>query len=223
MSISWAGAALMILLGYLCGSISFSYLAGRLVRQIDLRQYGGGKLSGSNVYHQIGFLGMVVVGLLDIAKAAGPTWLCLRLGYTLGVAVLTGLAAMAGHSWSVFLGFQGGRGIATALGTLLVIFPRGTMWLLGSILIGRLVPHAAAVPALLGFTSLPLVAAITHQPEATIWGCWGMLVLVVLKRLEGNRRPITEDKKRVLLRRLLLDRDLVDFDAWIAQRPQEKS
>ncbi len=215
------GAVLLIVLGYMSGSVSFAYLAGRLKRHIDLRLYGGGKLSGSNVYHQVGLGGMVVVGVLDIAKAAAPTWLCLRLGYALSVAVLTGLAAMAGHNWSLYLGLRGGRGIGTALGMLLVLFPWGAAWVLGSVVVGRLAPHAAALPALAGFASLPVFAIKSHQPDALIWGCWGMLALVVLKRLEGNRRPITGDTWRVLWRRLILDRDLADFDVWISQRPEE--
>lgn len=220
MNMAWIGAALLVLLGYLSGSISFAYLAARLRRQIDLRQYGGGKLSGSNVYHQVGLASMLVVGILDIAKAALPSWLSLKLGYALWVAVLAGLAAIAGHNWSLYLGLRGGRGIAAALGMLLVIFPSGALWLLVSVLAGRLVPRAAAVPALAGLVGLPLVAIGTRQPSETICGCWGILTLAVLKRLEGNRRPIEDDTWRVLLRRLVLDRDIVDFETWIGQRPE---
>ena len=218
MSAHQIGALFLILLGYLSGSVSFAYLAGRL-RKIDLRQYGGGKLSGSNVYHQVGLGGMVLVGILDIAKAAAPSWLCLKLGYALWVTVLAGLAAMLGHNWSLYLGLQGGRGIGAAVGALLVVFPWGALWVLVSVLAGRLAPHAAAVPALAGFVGLPLFAIGSRQPEATVWGCWGMLALVVLKRLEGNRRPIAGDTWRVLLRRLTLDRDIADFETWIGQRP----
>lgn len=220
MSSSILAPALLILGGYLCGSVSFAYLAGRLLRGIDLRQHGSGKLSGSNVYHHVGVGGMVLVGLLDMGKAALPTWLALRLGQPLGVAVAAGLAAMAGHNWSLFFGLRGGRGIGSALGTLLVIFPLGAAWIVGWVALGRLTPHAAAVWALAGFAALPMLALWRGQPSPTVWGCVGMLLVMVIKRLEGNRRPIREDPWRVLLRRLLLDRDLADFQAWISQRPE---
>ena len=213
--------ALLILFGYLCGSVSFAYLAGRLGRAIDLRRYGSRKLSASNVYTYLGFGAMALVGILDIAKAVWPTWLSIRLGYELAVTVWVGLAAMAGHNWSLFLGLKGGRGISTALGLLLCIFPWGVFWMLGWVAVGRLMPHAAAGPALLGFMSLPFFAALSGQPSATVWGCLGMLLLTVLKRLEGNRQPIPphDSPWRVLWRRLVLDRDIADFEAWIRHAP----
>ena len=81
---------LLILGGYLCGSVSFAYLCGRLFRGIDLREYGSGKLSGSNVYHHVSGLAMVVVGILDIGKATLPTWMGKRLGLGLSAATWRG-------------------------------------------------------------------------------------------------------------------------------------
>jgi glycerol-3-phosphate acyltransferase PlsY len=213
--------ALWILLGYLCGSVSFAYLVGRVGRAMDLRRYGSRKLSASNVYTFLGFGGMALAGILDIAKAALPTWLALRLGHGLAVAVGAGLAAMVGHNWPLFFGFKGGRGISTALGLLLCVFPWGALWILGWVAAGRLMPHAAAAPALLGFISLPFFAASLGQPSATVWACLGMLLLTIIKRLEGNRQPIPpqEGTWRVLWRRLVLDRDIADFEAWIHHRP----
>ena len=215
---------LLILLGYLCGSVSFAYLAGRLWRAIDLRRYGSRKLSASNVHTYFGLCGLVLVGILDIAKAVWPTWLSIRLGYELAVTVWVGLAAMAGHNWPLFLGFRGGRGITTALGLLLCIFPWGVLWMLGWVAAGRLMPHAAAGPALLGFMGLPLFALWLHQPLATVWGCLGMLLLTILKRLDGNRQPIPpqESTWRVLWRRLVLDRDIADFETWARYQPNAK-
>lgn len=217
MSINLLGQGSLILLGYLCGSVSFAYLAGRLWQAIDLRRYGSRKLSASNVYNYLGFGGMALVGLLDICKAVLPTCLSLRLGYKPGLAVLVGLAVMAGHNWSLFFGFKGGRGIGTALGLLLCIFPWGAPWMLGWVAAGRLVPHAAAGPALLGFIGLPFFALWLRQPQTTVWGCWGLLLLTVLKRVEGNREPIPSQESpwRVFWHRLVLDRDIVDFEAWI--------
>ncbi len=213
---------LMVLTGYLCGSLSFAYLVSRIWKAVDLRQYGSRKLSASNVYEQFGLLAMIIVGILDLSKAILPTWLALHLGLGLPVAVMTGLAAMAGHNWSIFLGLKGGRGIGTAIGTLLVVFPWGVAWLLGWVAFGRLMPHTAAAPALLGFVTLPFLANLTGQPTITTWGCWVMLLLTVLKRLEGNREPVPTNEARwgVFWRRLVLDRDIADFDSWAHRTPR---
>jgi len=214
-----------VLTSYLLGSISFAYLAGRICRSIDLRRYGSRKLSASNVYHQLGPGGLVAVGILDVSKAVLPSWLARRLGFALPVAVLAGLAAMLGHNWPVFLAFKGGRGISAALGTLLVVFPWGAAWLLGWVVLGRLVPRAAAVPALLGFITLVVLAMILAQPVAVTWGCIAMLGITVLKRLEANRLPLPAGANAwgVLVRRLVLDRDIANFDTWIAHKPQMDS
>jgi len=223
MNVRLLNQVILIIVGYLCGSVSFAYLAGRLWQSIDLREYGSRKLSGSNVYNYLGISGMVLVGLLDVAKAALPTWVTIRLGLAPAVTVMVGLAATAGHNWPIYLGFSGGRGISTTLGLLFCIFPWGAMWVLGWLAAGRLVPRAAAVPALLGLIGLPLFALWLDQPGTTVWGCWGVLLLTILKRLEGNRQPISPEESvlRVLGRRLLFDRDVADFAAWVNHRPND--
>lgn len=217
----WLLSTLLVLLGYLCGSVSFSYLMGMRRGAIDLRQRGSGKLSASNVYNYYGVAGLVGVGILDVAKGAMPVLLARRLGQPLLVCALTGLAAMAGHNWSVFLGFSGGRGIGTALGILLNLFAPGVLWLLGYLAAGRLVPPAAPAVGLVGLLTLPLFAAFRQQPEVVVLTCWGIALLTVLKRLEGSHKRLADPgpRWRVLLCRLVLDRDIPDYDTWISDEP----
>lgn len=214
---------LFIVAGYLCGSISCAYLMGRLFWKIDLRHYGSRKLSASNLYHQAGPLGLVLAGIGDLSKAILPAWLARRWGLELTTTVAVGLATMLGHNWPLYFGLKGGRGIGAALGTLVVIYPVGALWLLGWTVAGRLVPHAAAVPALIGLMTLPFLSAIQAQPGAITLGCAGILAIAVVKRLEANceRPPAGESLWFVLWRRLLLDRDISDFETWAARKPDE--
>jgi len=217
----WLLPGLLLLLGYLSGSVSYSYLLGRHRDAIDLRARGSGKLSASNVYNYYGVAGMIAVGILDVAKAALPVLLARRLGQPLLVCGLVGLAAMAGHNWSLFLGLRGGRGVATALGILLNLFSPGVIWMLGHLAAGRLVPPAAAAVGLVGFLTLPLFAAFRHQPEVVVLTCWGIALLTVLKRLEGSHKMLADPGPwwRVLLCRLVLDRDIANYDTWISDEP----
>lgn len=216
--------AAFIVSAYLCGSVSFSYLAGRLRHGIDLRQYGSRKLSGSNVYEQFGVGAMILVGVLDLAKAALPTWLGIQLGFELPVVMAAAVAAMIGHNWSLFLALKGGRGIGTVIGSLLVVFPLGSLWLLIWLALGRLVPRAAAIPALIALITLPILAAVTEYAPAIVNGCLGVLIVTIVKRLEANRELIPEGKtlRSVLWRRLLLDRDISEFDAWMHRTPDSE-
>jgi len=172
--------AVVIILGYLLGSIPTAYLVGRAVRGIDLRHYGSGTISGTAVYYHVARPLVVAVGLFDIAKGALPTWLALRLGLKLPIAVLAGLAAIVGHNWPVFLGFVGGRGLGTFLGVLLIIFPWGFPWLLIWLALGRLA-KVTAVGALLGLASMPFVMSLMDRPSAVILAALAMLALTVVK------------------------------------------
>ena len=213
--ISWQAVALIVV-AYLLGSVPSAYLASKWLRGIDIREHGSGNVGGSNVWHTVAHWAVVPVGLFDVFKAALPTWVALvplELGYP--VAVAAGLAAMAGHSWSVYLDCTGGRGLSCVLGTLLVVFPAGLVVESSLMLVGLLV-RAEALLAWIGLLALPWMSAALGEPAAVTWGCAGMLVLTAFKRLEANRRPVPHGLEgwKVLLRRLLLDRDVASRREW---------
>ena len=212
--------ALWAVLGYLSGSVSFAWILSRL-RGMDLRRYGSRKLSSSNVYQFQGVSGLVIVGILDVAKAALPAWLALAYGPGIGGAVAAGLGATAGHNWSVYLGFKGGRGVSTALGMFLMVFWPAVPWVLGWLILGRLWPTRAALVGYLGILLLPAWASALEGGAPAQWACTGFLTLTTLKRLEGNREPLPQGESwgAVLWRRLWLDRDVADFESWATRRP----
>ncbi len=124
---------------------------------------------------------------------------------------------MIGHNWSLYLGLRGGRGISPFMGVLLVVFPWGFPCLLVALALGRWL-GATAIGALLGLALLPLLTWATAQPAATTWSCLGMLLITLVKRVEANRLPLPQEpaeRRRVLLRRLLLDRDVAPQAAWM--------
>lgn len=214
-------AVLVIILSYLLGSISSAYLAGRWLKGIDLRHYGSGTVSGTGVYQHVAKWAVVVVGLFDVGKGALPTWLGLRLGLGLPVALAAGLAAVVGHNWPFYLGFKGGRGLGTMTGILLVVFPWGVLWLLVALGLGRLLRYTA-LAALVGVAMLPFLSWITEQPPQVAWACLGMLLITVVKRLEANRLPLPPPgakRRQTLMRRLLFDRDVGPREPWTERGP----
>jgi glycerol-3-phosphate acyltransferase PlsY len=214
-------SALLIASGYLLGSIPTSYLAGRLVRNIDLRQYGSGTVSGSMVYEHVGRWIVVPVGLFDIAKGAFPAWLGLQLGLGEFASVAAGTAAVIGHNWPVYLRFTGGRGLSPYMGMMLVIFPWGTAWLLGFLAVGFLLGDSAPW-ALSSLLTTPLLVYFMGGPVTVYLAVIAMLIVTLAKRLEANRRPLPpagKDRRRVILLRALFDRDIRDHQEWIRREP----
>ena len=121
-----------LVIAYLAGSIPFAYLAGRLVKGIDLRTVGSGNLGATNVFRTLGASAGVAVMLLDITKGAVPVyWLPRLLGAGAPVtetatwwALAYGVMAILGHAKPVFLFWQGGgKGVATAAGIFLAVIP----------------------------------------------------------------------------------------------------
>jgi glycerol-3-phosphate acyltransferase PlsY len=217
-------AALFIVGGYLLGSIPAAYVVGRWLGRRDLRRYGSGTVSGSMVYEHVAKWAVVPVGAFDVGKAALPAWLGLRLGLGMPVAAAAGLAAVAGHNWPIFLRFTGGRGLASFLGVLLILFPWGFPWLLAFLAIGWRLGDSAPW-ALASMVTLPLFAYAVGGPAVIAPTSGAMLLLTLIKRLEANRRPLPPpgpERRRVILRRLLLDRDIASHTEWIRREPEDE-
>lgn len=211
-----AQAILLTLGAYLLGSVPNSYIAGRVLKGIDVRDYGSGSVSGSNVWQSVARWAVVPVGVADILKGVIPVLIAQLAGLPLLVQGIVGLAAIGGHSWSIFLRFSGGRGISVLLGVL-ALFARWELlafigiWLLG---IAIFDPPRGALIALI---ALPLASLGFGEPLAVTLCLMAMSLLIIGKRLLANQGlgAFTGDWRRVAFCRLLLDRDIPDREAWI--------
>jgi glycerol-3-phosphate acyltransferase PlsY len=117
-------AAFCLAASYLVGAIPTSYLAGRLLRGIDLREHGSRNLGATNLYRTLGWRYAIPVGLFDIAKGAVPVLIFAPMVSSSQLfALACGVAAVVGHVFSVFVKFRGGKGVATAAGVMLGLTP----------------------------------------------------------------------------------------------------
>jgi glycerol-3-phosphate acyltransferase PlsY len=214
---------LLILGGYLLGSVLSAYVVGRWVGGKDLRQYGSGALGGSMVYEHVGRWWVVPVALFDILKATLPAALALWLGQGYVVAAAAGLAAAIGHNWSVFLSFYGGRGMGTFAGVWLAIFWPGLVWM--TVLLGIGWRLGDSAPWLFpGLLTIPVLSHLLGGPDVVAPLAGAMVLITLMKRLEANRRPLPPpgpERRRVILLRLLFDRDMRSHEAWIRRGPEE--
>ncbi len=114
----------LILAGYLLGSFPTGYLVGKALKNKDVRTYGSGRIGAANVLRIMGFGPFVFVFCVDFAKGFAPAWAAGQLFAIPFAQESIALATLVGHSWSIFIGFSGGRGVATGLGGLYAIMPQ---------------------------------------------------------------------------------------------------
>lgn len=218
--------AILYILSYLLGAVPAAYIVGKTVKGLDIRGYGSGNVGSTNVFHHVGRRWAVSLGMLEIlVKGALPVWVALyALDWDRSSAFLIGppLLAVAGHNWSVFIKFQGGRGLAVGTGTLLGLSPI----LLGAFAVvsigGWSVTRSAGVWVLISFTLLPVWSVIAGEPATITFYSLGLVILTVLKRLLSNWTPLPKGlpKAKVLFNRLFRDRDVDDKSDWDRRVPQ---
>jgi len=218
----------LYIFSYLVGSIPTAYIIARLVKKVDLRRYGSGNVGSSNLFYHVSRKWVVPLGLFEVLiKGALPV---LTGHYLLGLERASGwlmvapLLAITGNNWSVFLRFQGGRGIAVASGTLLALSPIILVLAFVVAVGGWAITRSSGVWVLVALVLLPAWAGFI-DPLAVSLYCVGLLALVVLKRLVSNWTPLPEDipRRKVLLNRLLRDRDVDDRAQWMDRVPGSNS
>lgn len=113
----------VIIISYIIGSFSSSYIIGKFVKKIDIRKFGSGNAGATNAVRVLGRKLGILIGAMDIIKGMVAVLIGLKLQGDMG-ALVAGLFVIIGHDWSLFLKFKGGKGVATSFGTLLIIhFP----------------------------------------------------------------------------------------------------
>ena len=207
--------ALVALAGFAAGAVPVSNIAARRTAGVDLRSVGSGTVSGTSLAAVAGGRALVVAGCFELLKgAAGP----IMAGRDDGVgAALAGAAAVAGHNWSPWLGWAGGRGISPAMGALAVSAPAGAGALAAGLAVGRL-SGETALGCLGAYALLVPVARRVHGRRGAL-AAGAVLVPVLLKRLLGNEPP-PPPLGRTLFYRFVFDRDTLAKPPAPARRPQ---
>lgn len=176
---------LSLVLGYLIGSIPFALLLPRRVRGLDVRRLGSGNPGATNVWRSAGTALGVSVMALDVAKGSAAVLLASRLDVDGRVMTAAGLASIIGHVFPVWLGFHGGKGVATACGVFAVLAPAATAasviafalttWATRYVSLGSIAAGATLGPAAYFLDGAPVVVA-----------AGGLAGLLVLHRHQQN-------------------------------------
>jgi acyl phosphate:glycerol-3-phosphate acyltransferase len=175
-------ALLGLAIGYLLGSVPVGLLVGRLAGVDDVRKYGSGKTGFTNALRTIGLRWALLVVLLDGLKGAAPVLIGRFVFGDPWAAAFGGVAAVVGHTWPLFAGFRGGRGVATSYGAFLAVSPLAAL-AVGAVsavvlVIWRYASLMSVVGVFIGFVVLvALVFAGRASPEYLLFGVLTMLAV----------------------------------------------
>jgi len=198
---------LVLLSAYLIGSLPFGYLAGKLIKGIDLRQEGSNNVGATNVFRVVGILPGIAVLLLDISKGFLSVHLAnlFNLGGSMQlssqtfnlVRILAGLAAIAGHNWTIFLKFRGGKGVATGCGVSLGLVPLPTLVSLTIFSVAVALTRYVSLGSILAVLVFPLNCLLFQEPLILVFFA-SIASLVVLARHQANiKRLIAGTENRI--------------------------
>lgn len=190
--------ALLLLFSYLLGAIPTSYLVGRWARGIDLRRHGSGNLGATNAFRVLGWKLALPVLFLDVFKGWFPTFFFPRWDQTPAAewALAYGAAAILGHVFSVFVGFKGGKGVATSAGVFLALAPLAglvafAVWLV-LVFSTRVVSVASIVAAL----TVPATVYLTRGTDEVFWLSIGLTIFIIYAHRANIRRLLRGEEHR---------------------------
>ena len=174
---------------FLCGSIPFGLVLVKLAGKGDVRQHGSGNIGATNVSRVGGKALGIVTLLLDILKGLLPVLVARRLGWDEGGVSLVALAAVLGHVFTPWLRFQGGKGVATALGVALAFQASMVLPALGVFLVLVLAFRFVSLGSVASAVTL-LVVLVWKGAPAPVLVPWALMVLLVVGKHHENLRRL---------------------------------
>ncbi len=190
--------ALVIISCYLLGSIPFGYIVGKLFKKVDIREYGSGNIGATNALRILGppLASLVVIG--DIGKGIFSIYLIqyLNIDNSL-ILTIAGLAVICGHNWSLFLGFKGGKGIATTFGVVFVLNP--TISFLALLVWGIVVitTRYVSLASIFAVISIFIFTILFKQPYEYIIFSAIIMIIGIFKHKENIQRLKSKTERKI--------------------------
>lgn len=188
-------------IAFLVGSIPFGLLIGRIFYGTDIRSHGSGNIGAMNALRSLGKKGAVAVLLLDAFKGFAPVFVAAHWSGSQPITAIVAAAAVVGHCYSPWLGWKGGKGVATAFGALFGLSWQGGLIALAAWLVGALLTQYSSVGSMLAILTAPFsLWFFTGSWTYVISGAFAALFIAFTHRENiGRLRAGTEN--RIQLRR----------------------
>jgi len=183
-----ATEATLIIFAYLLGSVPTGYLMG-VWRGVDVRAAGSGNIGATNVARLVGNRQGILTLAADVAKGFTPVFAAVQLGFAPAAAALVGTAAFLGHLYPVFLKFQGGKGVATALGVFVGLAPLATLVLIVIFAAVALTSRIVSLSSMVAALAAPVTLWYFSYPPPVV-GLSALIASMIILRHRDNLRRL---------------------------------
>lgn len=184
-------------LGHLCGSVPSGLWIVKALHGIDIRDYGSKNIGTTNVFRTVGPKTAVMVLLADAFKGIAAVWLVSTYFHNPLLDVITALGALLGHNYSVFLGFKGGKGVATALGLLIFLMPKVALGSFAVWLVLVLATRYVSLGSIVAAVVTPVLAWYLEYPLAYVVFATIAAFFVVVRHKENIHRLLTGTESKI--------------------------
>lgn len=190
--------ALSIIIGYIFGSIPSGLVLVKMVCGIDIREYGSKNIGTTNVFRTVGGRMASIVLVADVVKGILAVLLVRYLfDSNLQLELFTAIAALLGHNYSMFLGFKGGRGVATGLGLILLFMPDVCIFSFTVWLVIVFVTRYVSLGSIVGAFITPIVAYYRGYPLELVLFAMAACVFVIVRHYENMKRLIAGTESKI--------------------------
>ena len=203
MSTSLPALLLFVLLAFAAGSVPFGWILARL-RGIDLTKVGSGNIGATNATRALGKTAGALVLVLDAAKGFFPVWLARRYGLAVpelpidgASPALVGFAAICGHVFSPWMGWKGGKGVATSLGVFLALAPVCAAIACVAFIVGFALFRIASIGSLVASLVLVVSMVVRHEAVGSIAAVLATYALVVTRHADNIRRLLSRTESKL--------------------------
>jgi glycerol-3-phosphate acyltransferase PlsY len=183
---------------YLLGAVPTGYIITKLVKGVDIRTCGSGNPGATNVYRTVGAAAGITTFVLDALKGFLPVLLAIKYfgGAQAAFWILTGVCAICGHMWTVFLKFRGGKGVATAAGVFFALLPAGTLIALVLFFIILFITRYVSAGSITAAVFIPIYSLISRAPAIISFFAAIVGIAIIIKHKTNIQRLIagTENK-----------------------------
>lgn len=190
-------SVLLVIISYLIGSIPTAYLVVKLVKGVDIREVGSGNVGATNAGRVLGFYGFLIVFLIDMLKGFLPVYIAKTIYGDVFIIYLVALATIFGHTFTIFLNFKGGKGVATGVGIYLALSPYNLLYAFIAFIVVVALFRMVSLGSIIAACVLAILIWVNEASIILKIFTTVLAIFVIYKHRENIKRILNGTEKKI--------------------------